>query len=424
MQMFRSSAICTAFICSVWAAPTYFNATDARVVYSGSRFLTTAESVSFVWSGATISTTFTGTSIGVIMQDAHGQYDVIIDGQKSFQPFSPQANSSRAIPIASQLADESHTFVLRKRTEGYSNVYGDGTASIFGFFVDQDRGLLKTNAPFSSTPFSSTVRKIEVIGDSITCGSGILGENSSCNFSFDTQDYFSSYSYLVASKFRAQINAVCWSGKGLVRNYNVSCEICNDSMLSYYPYTLADEDALWNFSSFVPNAVIINLGTNDFDTQNPPPALPNDTFVGTYVQFVRDLRTNHYRNMDVHIFLVCRYGNTLPGPCALVQQVFAKLKDDHVHYVDITPSSEPNSTLGCGGHPGLSGHRQMADKIIASMGPIVGWSIEIPPSHLEASSAVLLGAFFLIGLGGHIWGCVVRKPKAKSNLLLEQKQDR
>jgi len=286
--------------------------------------------------------------------------------------------------------------------------------------VDQGKSLLKTNAPFSST----SSRKIEVIGDSITCGSGILGKNSSCGFSFATQDYFSSYSYLVASKFRSQINTICWSGKGLVRNYNSSCENCSDAMPSYYPYTLDDKNSQWNFSSFVPNAVIINLGANDFDPENPPPALPNETFVDTYVQFVHELQTNYYLNKGVHIFLVCRSGPSLPVPCSLVEQVKTKMASDHVHYIDITPSSEPNSTLGCGGHPGLSDHRQMADKIIAELGPTVGWTIEIPPSHLEASSAVLLGAFFLIGLGGHIWGCVVRKPKAQSSLLLEQKQDR
>jgi len=124
---------------------------------------------------------------------------------------------------------------------------------------------------------------------------------------------------------------------------------------------------------------------------------------------------------------VCRDAPLLGGPCALTKSVATGLANTgHVHYVNITPAYEAPNSFGCGNHPGLKAHRDMADLLIQSMGEVLHWTGYVPdmgPSPLEASSAVLLAAFFLVGLGGHVWGCVVRKPSkgsAKSGLLLDQ----
>jgi lysophospholipase L1-like esterase len=394
-------------------------------LYSG-RFLIQPNNVSFVWSGSTISTTFTGTSIGVVMRDPHGQYDIFIDGRKSFVPFNPKSALPSNFPLAAQLEDETHTFMMRRRTEGFSNAFGDGTASVFGFYVDQGKTLLPPTKP-SALP----QRKIEVLGDSITCGAGVLGENGACNFTFDTQDYFSTYTALLAQHFNAQVNVICWSGKGLVRNYNASqhaCYTCPDAMPAYFPYTLDilnDSSTQWNFSSYQPDVLIINLGVNDFDPQNPTPALAEDQFKLNYENLIEDIYTKYY-NGNVHVLLACRVGNTLSGPCNLIAEIAesAATRNPRVQFVNLT-TNEPDSTLGCEGHPGMVGHRMMADLLIAKVGPTTGWTVDAGLSHLEASSAIILAAFFLVGLGGHIWGCVVRKPtKEKGNLLLEQKQDR
>jgi len=409
-----------ALLCSTWGIPTHFEPTDSGIHYSG-RFLVAPGNVSFVWSGSSISTTFTGTSIGVEMRDPHGQYDIIVDGQRSFVPFAPNCSDRTPFQLASQLLDGSHTFTMRRRTEAYSNEYGDGTASLFSIYVDQGKTLIVTKP-------QAAPRRIEVIGDSITCGSGILGENATCGFSFGAQDYFSTYSALVAQHFKAEIHAICWSAKGLTRNYNKSqdaCRICPDAMPAYFEHTLDSLDGnKWEFGKYQPDVVIINLGVNDFDKENPAPRLEDSVFKQNYTQFVLSLRSTYYRYDNLQIFLVCRASAFLAGPCQLIEEVVLELNSVNVHFVNITPADEPYSSLGCEDHPGLKGHRMMADILIASVGPITGWTAEAGSSPIEASSAVLLAAFFLVGIGGHVWGCVVRKPSkaAGKETLLEQKE--
>lgn len=413
--MLRIAVAATALLGSAWAAQAEFDATDSNIVYSG-RFLMQPGNVSFVWSGSTISTTFTGTSIAVMMRDPHGQYDVIIDDQKSFQPFVPKSPTPAMLYVASQLKDGKHSFVLRRRTEGFSNAFGVGTASISKFYLDDGNVLLPTKAPNAASG-----RRIEVIGDSITCGSGVLGRSPDCDFSFDTEDFFSTYAAIAADRFHAQIHAVCWSGKGLVKNYNETCQLCPNAMPAYYPFILdnyEDESSKWNFSAFQPQAVIINLGVNDFDPANPEP-VSEANFTAGYVKLINDLRTVYY-NKDIHLFLACRHAAELSGPCDLVKAIVANASDERVHYVDLSWKDEPESSLGCGNHPGVLGHLKMADLLVASMGSVIGWSVEHPSTHIEAYSIVMLAAFFLVGLGGHVWGCVIRKPTKDKGLLLEQ----
>jgi len=373
-----------------------------------------------------MSTSFTGTSFGVEMRDKNGQYDLIIDGQRGFAPFVPGCLVPTNFTLASQLPDATHTFVMRRRTEPFGTQFGDSTTSLFSVFVDDGKTLL-------TTPRQPKPRKIEIIGDSIACGSGILGDNVNCTFSFGVQDYFSSFSALVAQHFKADINSMCWSGKGIVRNYNSSataCEICPDVMPAYFEHTLDSLDGDdWKFSTWKPDAVIINLGVNDYDPANPGTAPNASYFTAKYTEFVTDIRGKYYNDPNIHVFLVCRDAPVLGGPCALTKEVATGLvSTGHVHFVNITPAYEPASSLGCQGHPGLLGHRAMADLLIQSMASTLQWTgssstPDLGSVPIAASSAVLLAAFFLVGLVGHFWGCAVRKPSKgsdKGGLLLDQ----
>jgi hypothetical protein len=60
------------------------------------------------------------------------------------------------------------------------------------------------------------------------------------------------------------VNAI--SGIGMVRNYNGDTSFKN--MPEYYQQTLLSNSSApaWNFSSWIPDVVIILLGTNDFST--------------------------------------------------------------------------------------------------------------------------------------------------------------
>ena len=67
-----------------------------------------------------------------------------------------------------------------KRTEAFVG----GTVTFSGFTVD---GTLVSPTPAKSVNYD---RKLEMIGDSITCGYGVLGTSPSCSFSAQTESAY------------------------------------------------------------------------------------------------------------------------------------------------------------------------------------------------------------------------------------------
>lgn len=138
---------------------------------------------------------------------------------------------------------------LRKRSETY-----------FGTFritdVTTDGSLIPSVAP---------ERKIEIIGDSISVGYGLDGVLP-CVDSAVLQNNPKTYGALAATALDADYSVVAWSGKGLVRNYASNPPDPLPPMpVVYTRYGGNDADDSFTFpQSWVPDAVVINLGTNDF----------------------------------------------------------------------------------------------------------------------------------------------------------------
>eukprot|EP01088_Endostelium_zonatum_P013847 TRINITY_DN2874_c0_g1_i1.p1 TRINITY_DN2874_c0_g1~~TRINITY_DN2874_c0_g1_i1.p1 ORF type:complete len:228 (+),score=19.51 TRINITY_DN2874_c0_g1_i1:186-869(+) len=154
----------------------------------------------FDWSGIQISATFVGTSISAIFNDSTGnQYNALIDGK-----FVTLLNTTvaREYLIASGLPHAPHTVVLQKRTEAYWGI------AHFGGFNYQSSSKPQIHKKIQNSLKS---RSIEFIGDSITCGYGILGHYP-CEFSANTEDVALSYSYLVSQHFSALLHVESWSG--------------------------------------------------------------------------------------------------------------------------------------------------------------------------------------------------------------------
>lgn len=84
--------------------------------------------------------------------------------------------------------------------------------------------------------------------------------------------FISTYGPLIARAVNADFFVEAWSGKGMVRNYGDPNITSVDPFPKYYPYTLATEwTQKWDFYAWVPDVIVINLGTNDYSTQPHPP---------------------------------------------------------------------------------------------------------------------------------------------------------
>jgi lysophospholipase L1-like esterase len=311
----------------------------------------------FAWSGSTILARFTGASIGVRLADATDYFDVRIDGVLQSSPLAISAGKTD-YPIASNLSAGPHELSLFRRPEAHYN--GSGDTTFLGLILDPAGALLPPSAPAS--------RRIEIVGDSTTCGYGDEGTSQNCPFSLATENYDVTYGAVAARSVGADLITIAWSGKGMYRNYAGDM---NETMPVLYGRTLPDQAmSSWDYASWIPDAVVINLGSNDFQQGDP-----GQPYIATYTAFIQRLR-GYYPNA----LIVCAVGPKLSGQQLTIARGYVMgivsarnaAGDSKVDFVEL-PQALPSEGYGCGGHASIATHQRMGDTLAAELKAKLGW---------------------------------------------------
>jgi hypothetical protein len=308
----------------------------------------------FAWSGTGIVARFSGTELAVRMNGAQ-QYTVLIDGE--LQP--KLTTSGGADVLASGLSNGEHEVEIYRRTEA-----NQGESQFLGFELGAGELLAPPAAP---------ERRIEIIGDSISAGYGNEGANRSCPFSADTENHYLTYGAIAARNVDAELVTVAWSGKGVVCNYGDDPTSCSSPMPLYYVRTLPNRpDSTWDFTRYQPQAVVINLGTNDMSTMIDP---SEQEFTSAYVELLTRVRTVYPEAL-----ILCTVGPLLNGAdlasarayiSGAVQQRVSS-GDDGVQTFELAPTNGSDG-YGCDSHPSLRTHEIMADALTATLQAGLGW---------------------------------------------------
>ena len=302
------------------------------------------------WSGTGFVGRFKGTGFSVHLSDAANQYTVLIDG--TLMPTLKTISGDQTVPLASGLADAEHTVEFYRRTEALF-----GTTVVIGISAGTGQLL---------TPPAARSRRIEIIGDSITCGYGDEGVNP-CAFSADTENVYLAYGSILARALGAELSTVAWSGKGIYFNYNGNRV---ERMPTLYDRTIpTDSTHLWNFVP-QPDLVVINLGTNDYSTTNDP---TTEQFVTAYQSFLQ-----HIRSKYPAAYILCTIGPMLSGTdLAAVRTnvgtailARASAGDTRVKYYEIKTA---NTNPGCDYHPSLATQAAMAAELEVEIKSDLGW---------------------------------------------------
>lgn len=212
----------------------------------------------FAWSGSALEIRFRGRSLAIDLvvpsppshptHDVRGKpmtlaeptvpYAVFLDGKRG--PDLQVGPHRRRYLVAHGL-DAEHDHVVRVVRESEAKA---GVHELVGVALPEGGELLAPRARRT---------QIEVIGDSIACGYGILGANEKCGFSYATERATLAWPYKVSEERDADLTLVCWSGRGVRRNYDGSTtETMTELYLRLPPL------------SPPPEAVLVALGTNDF----------------------------------------------------------------------------------------------------------------------------------------------------------------
>lgn len=194
--------------------------------------------------------------------------------------------------------------------------------------------------------------KIQVFGDSLSCGYGDLGLYP-CTFSASTESSQESWASVTASYFNSELSQVTYSGKGVVRNYGDVNKMSDQPLPYFYNQTLAfDEDNLWNFTKYQANLVIILLGSNDYSTEPMP---DTSSFIDGYSQFIKKIQVDY---LNATILLLCSPDQFDTPKCSNIEKT-AKL--NNVNFLLIGATSKWN---GCDYHPTVEQQKFMATQYI------------------------------------------------------------
>ncbi|PRP74648.1 esterase, SGNH hydrolase-type [Planoprotostelium fungivorum] len=335
--------------------------TDYRINFLG-RSEVQGTTRRFDWPGIQIRLRISNTSFLDVLLQSAGFYEIIVDNQPIN---SIQMNSQDFTRIASNLDPNTwHNIEIYKKNEAeltsvrpYISLY---------ILIPQVATLKSVRIADQGKfgRFISSKRRIEFVGDSITCGYGVIPPSVPCSGNGPNgawESAFDNYVRMTATDLAADVTRVSWSGRGMVQN---CCGLPPPVMPTLYNQTLGtDAKSKWNFKSWVPQAVVINLGTNDHNG-NPAPSL--DTFAAGYTQFIKDLRA---RYANVTVFTLC--GGMVEGAfCDAVSKVSSA---NGAHYVNI-PALTSNQ-MGCDGHPNTYGNRVMADLLVDLISKKMRWPI-------------------------------------------------
>lgn len=214
-------------------------------------------------------------------------------------------------------------------------------------------------------------RRIEFVGDSITCGYGIDGIWNKDVFSTETENPIKGYAYKTALKCKAEFQYVSWSGMGVYSCWvDDKAEKPLDNWLIHdlYPYTdspleksLGIEDhahhTKWDFTSYIPQVIVFNMGTNDQSwTKHIKERC--DTFCEKYYAFLEMLREKNPSS-----YIICTYG--IMGTDLLEEEIscvdkFKREHDDRIKYVPLPVQLESDG-IGADWHPSEISHEKVSE---------------------------------------------------------------
>ncbi len=261
-------------------------ANDVNIHYSGRIDDSNSEAVTFAYSGARVRMAFEGSSVGAYLDDLHKENWIVVyvDGQRTDKRSIDGIGAY--YEFANDLSPGSHTIELIKATEG--NI---GSLRFNGFKLPDDGKSLPWPAP--------ETRRIEFIGDSITCGYGIEAADKNQGFKAAEENFCDTYAFHTVRNLNADYLVVARSGIGMLRNYNGPVDGSAENMPVIYDRTfLKSAKPKWDSARFNPDVVCINLCTNDFSTTGPNV----EKFESNYTQFVHRIQTQ-YPNAKIVLLL-------------------------------------------------------------------------------------------------------------------------
>ncbi len=349
------------FVSAVWGSDktSFFAADCPQFQYMG-RVDVEHGKATYNWPGVTVLVDFSGSLLGIRLEGGERNYfNVWVDDYPAQVVY---AVNDTVWWFPERLSRGKHQLRLVKRTEADM-----GTAVFYGLYLGEKEQLIQ--------PAALPNRKLLFIGNSITCGYGTEGKDRTERFKPSTENCEKSYATIIARAFNAQYHLISHSGLGMVRNYGDQEKI--STKLAPMPVRLEylldnDSTQMYNLKNYVPDAIVVNLGTNDFSSQPFP---DENDFIGEGKKLIRKLKQEF---PDAKI--VCVTGPMTNEPCftyikRMVEELRMELNPQDIVFIGIpTNLLNAEEDLGSSWHPSYRGQLKSAHMIIPVLGSMLNWN--------------------------------------------------
>jgi len=269
-------------------------------------------------------------------------------------------------------------FPVEAGTNGYTIFESDTAETVTIRFVKLSEasfskmGIVSLSADGNIRPTEPKSRRMEFIGDSITCGFGIESSCAEDNFRTAEENSDITYAALTAKAFGADFDLISWSTIGLWSS-DTKDGTRNDGWIMPMIYDAADVGiegvagrAPWDFGRSRTDVVVINLGTNDASCTKGIPERQEE-FSKAYAEFLGAVREK-----NPYAYIVCVLGMMGNELFPMIEKAVLQIKDEKIFALELDGQLESDGT-GSLGHSNAVSHKKAAEKLIMKISEITGW---------------------------------------------------
>ena len=269
------------------ASEPYVKLTGRTAESGGVRWLIhSASKIEFRMTGTRAAVTLQGDGSAAGEEASRARFAVYVNGQRTMDRLVSKKEETLVL-FESDTAQTVEIAVI-KLSEAANSVFGIRQIDVV------------SEGPIEPLPEKKL--RIEFIGDSITCGYGIDDENRDHHFVTGTEDATRAFAYKTAAALDADYSLVSYSGHGIVSGYSGDGNRVPGQLVPPVYEKLGknygsaasvlDLSRPWDFASFRPDFVVINLGTNDASYIKES-AERKEEFTAAYAEFLKMVRKNN-----------------------------------------------------------------------------------------------------------------------------------
>ena len=335
--------------------PNVVSPSDPRLQIVGRVDRTDPAHVRMMYPGVSIRFRFTGNLAAVqLSSDSDDGYITILVEGSNPQVHRLAKGANEVAIFTADLGPGPNTVEIVKRNGSWQGI------------TTLDGIRLGTGASLVAPP-ALPERRLLFIGDSVTCGEGIDNYPVCAPDNHRSANAYDAYGMVLGRRLDAQAELVCYGGRSVVRDWLGHRDVLNAPQFFNYSIPSDDESqrAKWTDDGWTPDAVVISLGTNDWNLQKTEP-ISEEEFVTKYLGLVRDVRRHYPR-----AFIVLTQGSIVSDPVLSkwVQETAKRSNDPRVIWF----ASRHFSGSSCDAHPDKMQHLQIADDFEVELRRLLGW---------------------------------------------------